>query len=224
VFHSSPESEHEEWDDDGLFSVPSAKIINQSLKELIQEFHLDEVHNLFTELDRTDAFEEADSFRRQVIVPVDNLHIDGITIPEIDIATFIAVSKATIAEQYHRSLTEQQAVGRLLCIHGVAWDDVRRFIVQRFAEHCSVTTKDALAFLAKRLGLHLLPDTLRKKIRGDHELWMIQGVPIEKKRLECDTTETRSYFEILNKNITGVPSAFVFNLDESGFQNWVDRR
>jgi hypothetical protein len=67
--------------------------------------------------------------------------------------------------------------------------------------------------------LHLLPDTLRKKIHGDHELWMIQGVPIEKKRLECDTAETRSYFEILNKNITGVPSAFVFNLDESGFKN-----
>jgi hypothetical protein len=51
---------------------------------------------------------------------------------------------------------------------------------------------------------------------------MIQGVPIEKKWLECDTTETRSYFEILNKNITDVPSVFVFNLDESGFQNWVD--
>jgi hypothetical protein len=129
VFHSSPESEHEKWDDDGLFFVPSAKIINQSLKELIKEFHLDEVHNLFTELDRTDAFEAADSFRRQVIVPVENLHIDGITIPEINIATFIVVSKATIAEQYQRSLTEQQAAGRLLCVHGVAWDDLPRFIV-----------------------------------------------------------------------------------------------
>jgi hypothetical protein len=85
VFHSSPELEHEEWDNDGPFSVPSAKIINQSLKELIKEFHLDEVHNLFTELDPTDAFQAADSFRRQLIVPVEYLHNDGITIPEIDV-------------------------------------------------------------------------------------------------------------------------------------------
>jgi hypothetical protein len=133
------------------------------LKELIKGFHLDEVHNLFTELGRTDAFEAADSFRRQVIVPVENLHIDGITIPEIDIATFIGVSKATISEQYQRSLTERQAVGPLLCVHGVAWDDLRRFIVQRFAEHCSVTTKDALAFIAERLGLHLFPTRSGRK-------------------------------------------------------------
>jgi hypothetical protein len=106
----------------------------------------------------------------------------------------------------------------------VAWDDLRRFIVQRFVEHCSVTIEDALTFLAERLGLHLLSDTLRKKVHGGHELRMIQRVPIEKKRLECDTTETRSYFEILNENITGVPATFIFNLDESGFQNWADGR
>jgi hypothetical protein len=199
VFHSSPESEHEEWDDDGLFSAPSAKIVNQWLKELIKEFHLDEVHNLFTELDRTDAFEAVDSFRQQVIVSVKYVQHDGITIPEIDIVTLIDVSKATIAEHYQRLLTERKAVGRLLCVHGVAWDGLRRFILQRFAKHCSVTTEDALAFLAERLGLHLLPDTLGKKVGGDHELRMIQGVPTENKQLECDTIETRSYFEILNK-------------------------
>jgi hypothetical protein len=81
----TPESEHEKWDDDGPFSIPSAKIINRSLEESIKEFLLDEVHNLFTELDRRDAFQAADSFRRQLIVPVEYLHNDGITIPEIDI-------------------------------------------------------------------------------------------------------------------------------------------
>jgi hypothetical protein len=120
VFHSSPESEHEEWDDDGSFSVPSAKIVNQSLKELFKELHLDEVHNLFTELDRTDAFEAVDSFRQQVIVSVKYVQHEGITIPEIDIVTLTEVSKATIAEHYQRSLTERKAVGRLLCVHGVA--------------------------------------------------------------------------------------------------------
>jgi hypothetical protein len=52
----------------------------------------------------------------------------------------------------------------------------------------------------------------------------MQGVPIEKKRLECNMSEIRSYFEILSENITGVPAGFVFNLDESGFQDWEDRR
>jgi hypothetical protein len=53
---------------------------------------------------------------------------------------------------------------------------------------------------------------------------MIIGVPWEKERLACHPDEIRAYFELLDHNVTGIPAAFSFNLDESGFQDWADRR
>jgi hypothetical protein len=47
---------------------------------------------------------------------------------------------------------------------------------------------------------------------------------MEKQRVECDVAEIHSYFAVLSENVNDVPAPFVFNLDESGFQDWVDRR
>jgi hypothetical protein len=47
---------------------------------------------------------------------------------------------------------------------------------------------------------------------------------MEKERLGCDIAETELYFEALSQNVTDVPAAFLFNLDESGFRDWADRR
>jgi hypothetical protein len=77
--------------------------------------------------------------------------------------------------------------------------------------------------LSAQFDLHLLPNALRKKIRVDGELRMIRGIPMEKEHLECDPEEIRAYFELLARNVSGVPAAFFFNLDESGFRDWTDR-
>jgi hypothetical protein len=86
-----------------------------------------------------------------------------------------------------------------------------------------MTTKDALDFLSAQLDLHLLPNTLRKKIGVDRELQIIRGISMEKEGVECGSEAIRAYFELLTRNVSGVPAAFVFNLDESGFQDWANR-
>jgi hypothetical protein len=72
--------------------------------------------------------------------------------------------------------------------------------------------------------LRLLSSTFRKKVRVRVELRMIRSIPMEKDRLECGMTAVEFYFDNLSENVTDVPAAFIFNLSESGFQDWVDRR
>jgi hypothetical protein len=61
------------------------------------------------------------------------------------------------------------------------------------------------------------------KVRQGSELRTIRGVPMEKQRLDCDIAEIELYFQTLTENISAVPAAFAFSLDESGFQDWADR-
>jgi hypothetical protein len=184
----------------------------------------DDVHNLLSELDNTDEFQAADSFRRQIFLAVDNLRDDEISIPFRVIGTIFGVSKAIIAKQYQRPLTTRQNIGRPMCLDQGSWDVFRWFVVERFTEWHPVTTEDGLLFLSERFGVDLLPNTFRQKVRCDPELRLTKGIPMEKQRVKCDITEIHSSFTSLTENVNGVPSPFVVDLDESGFLDWVDRR
>jgi hypothetical protein len=115
-------------------------------------------------------------------------------------------------------------VGKPLSVEEPQWDQMRYFIYERFVTGNPATTNELLEFLSKRCNVDLAPDTLRKKLRSDPELRRIRGIPMEKGRAECDPNDIQVYFEDLAKLVDGKPAAFVFNLDESGFQDWVDKR
>ena len=50
----------------------------------------------------------------------------------------------------------------------------------------------------------------------------IIGIPIEKERAQVTQESINKHFEDLSRNITGIPARFIFNADESGFQDFVD--
>jgi hypothetical protein len=111
-----------------------------------------------------------------------------------------------------------------MCIETDVWDEVRRFVLENFESGHPAGTNDVLDFLASVFALHINADTLRKRIRGDHELRMVEAHPMERQRVECDPGEILQYARRLATSVNGTPAAFVFNLDESGFQEWADRR
>jgi hypothetical protein len=87
----------------------------------------------------------------------------------------------------------------------------------------SPTTKNPLKFLSSECHINLSPDILRKGLRNDPELRMIKDISMEYWRVECDPNDIESYFDELARLIDGKPAAFIFNLDDSGFQAWADK-
>jgi hypothetical protein len=186
-------------------------LVTFALKEAITHFNLDDISEqarcACSELQNTDEFQAADSFRRRIFLSVDYLRSDGLTIPFSEIGMIFGASKATVLKHDQRELNERQKVGRPLCVEAGTWQQRKTMIRERFENHCPITTDDALDFLGMHFGLHLLPNTLRRKVSLDHELMMITGVPLEKERLACAPEEIAAYFELLDRNVAGIPAA-----------------
>jgi hypothetical protein len=53
---------------------------------------------------------------------------------------------------------------------------------------------------------------------------MITGHPLEQDRVNCDFHKIQPFFDRLKYCVEGLPSAFIFILDESGSQDWANRR
>ena len=100
---------------------------------------------------------------------------------------------------------------------------IEAFVDEVFARSEPVTYIDLQDFIHKEFGLDLLPDTVRHLVYSSNALKTVQGVPMEKNRLQCDPSEVDRFYELLDSDLQGIPSSLVFNLDESGFDEWADR-
>jgi hypothetical protein len=47
---------------------------------------------------------------------------------------------------------------------------------------------------------------------------------MERERVEMDFSKIENCYEGLQSEMTGIPSAMVFNLNETGHQDWADRK
>jgi hypothetical protein len=53
---------------------------------------------------------------------------------------------------------------------------------------------------------------------------MITSYPLEQDSVNTDPHKMQAFLDRLKHYVEGLLSAFIFNLDESGFQDWADRR
>jgi hypothetical protein len=81
---------------------------------------------------------------------------------------------------------------------------------------------DVHNWLQTEHGISLLPNTLVKLINSNASLKVVKGIPMEQERVDFDAEEVQMYFEKLTNDITDVPSSLIINIDECGYQEWVD--
>jgi hypothetical protein len=228
LFDSDSSDSDHEWDGDGQFIVPGAKISKHPMRPPIHDFTLNDMseqaHLAFCELYDTPEFQSVSSFREQISVTVGYMRTDGLSILFNQIAGIFRVSKGTIIRHYQRSRSERKRVGRPTAVNNEIWTHVRYFITERFAATCHGTTEDVLEFISQAFVINFCPDTLRCKLRQESELRMITGYPLEQDMVNSDPQRIQAFFDCLKHYVEGLPSAFIFNLDESVFQDWADRR
>jgi hypothetical protein len=155
------------------------------MKEVLRVFNIEDVseetHGTFTELSHTDEFRNTDCFGRQVLPAIE--YVQYLSIPFSDIGMIVKHDRCARR-------------GRPSCMDEVTWQHLQEIVVQHFELQCPITTGDVLDSLSVPFDLHLLPNTLGKKVHQDRELPMITGIPREKERLECDFEEIRVSFEL----------------------------
>jgi hypothetical protein len=95
-------------------------------------------------------------------------------------------------------------------------------ITQDFEQGRPVCYDTILDWLYYEHQFTILPDTLRHLIRRADAFKTISGIPIELKRCALPAEVIEGDFNCLAQNIANVPASFIFNIHESGFQEFVD--
>ena len=86
------------------------------------------------------------------------------------------------------------------------------------------TLNDILNHLFLVHEVEILPDTLRKWIYREKDIKIVEATPLEEARMKVSFDDISSYFDNLEKIISNYPSAFVYNVDESGFDKFADKK
>lgn len=85
-----------------------------------------------------------------------------------------------------------------------------------------MTVDGCISFLKKEEGIDLSPTQMRKKLNNIPELKTVVGEKIEAERATINFQDLRNYYSNLEKVISGRDSRLIFNLDEIGFDSYVD--
>jgi hypothetical protein len=65
-------------------------------------------------------------------------------------------------------------------------------------------------------------DTLGKIISRDSRFHTVVGEPMEQNRVLFNSDELVTWFFTLKQSIRNIPRHFIFNMDETGLDDWVD--
>lgn len=147
------------------------------------------------------------------------------------IADFFQLAKSTVA--HHLRKPVDSGVARSPCRNGrpsllteEQLTALRRFIEERFASRYPVSYEDCRAFLLESFDLAVNIKSLRSLIERTDAFKTVVGEPMEDSRNFCDPSAIDEYLAHLEEvlRVGKVPAAFVVNIDEAGFSEFVDAR
>jgi hypothetical protein len=101
---------------------------------------------------------------------------------------------------------------------------VKQFIFDSPSRNVPPTFDSILDFIEQELNISMLPDTLRHKIYSSPDLKTIEGIPMEQERVHADPDEIAAFYQELESILKNIPAAMIYNLDESGFADFVDAK
>ena len=150
----------------------------------------------------------------------------GISMQQI--ADFMQIEKSTV--QYHLSRPYDVIDGCVLCRLGrpALLSAEQEEVAVRFVERCFMcrtppSYEEFRTYLYEKFGLVVDLESLYQYIGNNERLRTVTGIPMEDARVFARTSEIDQYLKRIQEIITigEIPSAFVVNIDESGFETYV---
>ena len=186
----------------------------------------------FSACSHHDDFHRATSEREQVHLVFNWGRTNSlVTISLQDIADFFGLDKGSIAWHLTKPFQcgqpcEALAGGRPTIIPHDVFEQLLAQIQRAFELRVPLTYEDIRDHLSTEFEITIQIDTLRKFLNRSPALKVVRGVPMEDNRLFSSAEEISKYFNNLREilDVGEIPSAFIINLDEAGFDSFVDAR
>lgn len=176
---------------------------------------------IFT-LESLPEFTSAETLREQIHIVHRLFTVEQKRLSLQDIGDFFGRHKTTIKEHLQKSYTVPASPGRHSVLTHEEMEEIVTFINTRYAEHNPTTYDDILDLCLYLFHKTVLPDTLRHALCRHQSVRTVTGVPMERERVEVDPADIDTFYDELATLLQGIPGAFIFNIDESGVQEWTD--
>jgi hypothetical protein len=142
------------------------------------------------------------------------------------IASLFKVSKGTIYDHHKNFLARQNdcgTIGRPPIMNAEQVSDVIAMITKLHYLGRLLCSRDIRQAIRDRWNISIDADAIYHVLRRHEGVRMVLGIPMDEKRLSVTDEDIRTYFGSLVAQVSGVPSHFLFNMDEMGHQDWADR-
>ena len=177
-------------------------------------------------------FHRCTSERQQVhLVKLWSLHHFTRPLSMQEIADFFQISKSTVAWHLSKPFDlgngcKSGSSGRPSVFDDETTESLKEFIWSRFESRFPCAYEDIRDFLWDQHELVVNPVTLRSWVSRCSEFSSVDGVPMEDTRVFCSEEAINEFFGRLEEifSVAQIPSAFVMNIDEAGFDQFADRR
>jgi hypothetical protein len=163
------------------------------------------------------------NFPEQVIVLIDALRNRDEPVSWRIVGTVYNMSKGAICEHYRRARKLNGGKGGRPVLTASEKQWLQSLIAERFAAREPITYAQALNEIELQFGKCLYSSTLRKMVSRFPWCKTVHGVPKDGNRVYASEDAIDQYFNVLEQSLTGLPSAVIYNVDEVGCDQWVDK-
>jgi hypothetical protein len=97
-------------------------------------------------------------------------------------------------------------------------------VQDRYNSSDPIGIPELLDLLIEEFGVGISLDTFRHYIYRKDNLKIIKGEPMESQRVELDQKQIKAWYQSLAELIKYIPRNFIFNMDESCIEEYVDQQ
>jgi transposase len=167
-------------------------------------------------------FISAPSLRDQIAVALPVIRSTENKFSYEEIAHIFTVSKTSTYKQVKKAEKLTRPIGRPPILSNEATEFMIKIINEGFEARQPVHYDYILDILQYKFNISILPDTLRNICQTNPNIKTVRGIPIEKEKINVDRNIIDTWYDELAAVSEDIPASFIFNVDESGCNDYVD--
>ena len=174
-------------------------------------------------------FIEAETFRDQIkccLPIIRNLDDEpGDRISYEEMGNVFGIPRQSMEKHCKKAAKIPNSPGRPPILPSHVIDDLLVIIFENFKQGHPVHYHFLIDILQFRYQISIFPDTLRHVLRAHPDLKTVTGIPMERARDHASPEDVDRFYNELEEIFQQkIPTAFVYNVDESGSYNYSYRR
>lgn len=162
----------------------------------------------------------AQTFREQIWIIANILYGEGK--PNLTVIAKIFGCKPATVKRHLKQHLGKKPNGRPSVLPADTAEFIVQLVREQYEKRCPINYDFLQDALWKKFNVSVLPDTLRHYCKNISQIKAVDGIPMEKQRIDVNPEDIRRKYEELEEHLRTIPGEFVFNVDETGCSDWAD--